>query len=301
MNSDSSRQFAIEVGKGPRGIAVSKDGSRVYVCNYISGDVSVIDTKDRRVIATIKVGEYPQRVALSPDESLAFVTNYGSRSISVVSTQTLKCVRDIDVGAHPWGIVVSPDGKFVYTHVRGDQSLAILETDTYTVSHASVSHSECQDIGISPDGLKLYLSGHGKEGNHLIEKLTVIDSQTHHILAQVRTPQFPWWVSVNPENGKVYVMCQHERKIAVIDAAFQIEVFDSVYTEGQLAFGGKYAYLLDYSANAVAVIDTETHQVIHNIDIDGPVSPWNVVYAKPGVLYISDYANNTARVITFPA
>ena len=302
MNSESRRQYSIDVGEGPRGITVTKDGSRAYVCNYISRTVSVIDTVDSVVIETIKVGAFPQRIALSPDEGLAFVTNYGSCSISVINTRTLSLDRDdIVVGIHPWGLVVSPDGKFVYTHVQGEQSLAILETATFTVSHASASLLQCEDIGISPDGSKLYLSGRGMEGNFLIEKLTVIDSQTHQILKKVRTPKSPWWVSVNPENGKVYVMCQQERKMVVIDPEFKVTEFVSVFTEGQLAFAGQYAYLLDYSAKAVAVIDTETHQVKEKIEIHGAISLWNVAYAKQGALYISDYANNKVWVVPLPA
>ncbi|MHC8329462.1 YncE family protein [Pseudomonas sp. LB1P83] len=296
MNSESSRQFAIEVGKGPRGIAVSKDGSRVYVGNYISGDVSVIDTKDRTVIATIKVGEYPQRVALSPDESLAFVTNYGSGSISVVNTQTLKCIRDIDVGVHPCGIVSSPDGKCVYTHVQGRKSLAILNTDTFDVTHAWESQLECRDIGISPDGSKLYVTGSGYEGIFPKETLTIIDSQTLEIIKSVKTPQDPWWISVNPNNGNVYVMCQFERKLAVVDAEFQLKVADSVYTEGQLAFDGQYAYLLDFSAKEVVVIDTVSHEVQRKLAIVGAIAPWNVTYAN-GALYFSDYSKNSVCVM----
>ena len=59
----------IPVGRGPLGVAVSPDGSQVYVANNGSGTVSVIDTASNQVPATIPVGAHPFGVAVSPDGS----------------------------------------------------------------------------------------------------------------------------------------------------------------------------------------------------------------------------------------
>ena len=47
----------IPVGKRPWGIAVTRDGKRIYTANGISNDVSVIDTATLKVIATIPAGK----------------------------------------------------------------------------------------------------------------------------------------------------------------------------------------------------------------------------------------------------
>jgi YVTN family beta-propeller protein len=49
----------VAVGKGPYGIAISPDGSKVYVANQYSFDVSVIDTATNNITATINVGRLP--------------------------------------------------------------------------------------------------------------------------------------------------------------------------------------------------------------------------------------------------
>jgi YVTN family beta-propeller protein len=50
----------ILVGNGPAGVAVTPDGSKVYVANSeLSNSVSVIDTKTNTVTATIPVGSFP--------------------------------------------------------------------------------------------------------------------------------------------------------------------------------------------------------------------------------------------------
>ena len=50
----------ITVGSTPRGVAVSPDGTRAYVTNYVDSDtVSVINTTTNTVIKTIGVGTRP--------------------------------------------------------------------------------------------------------------------------------------------------------------------------------------------------------------------------------------------------
>jgi YVTN family beta-propeller protein len=47
------------VGSYPLGVAVTPDGSKVYVTNYYDNTVSVINTTDNSIAATVGVGEYP--------------------------------------------------------------------------------------------------------------------------------------------------------------------------------------------------------------------------------------------------
>jgi len=65
----------ITVGAKPSAMAVSPDGSRLYVTNSGDDTVSVVDTATNSVVATIPVGAVPNGVAVSPDGSRIYVTN----------------------------------------------------------------------------------------------------------------------------------------------------------------------------------------------------------------------------------
>ena len=56
----------ITVGNGPVGVAVTPDGTHVYVANAAENTVSVIDTATGAVSASIPVGTSPVRVAICP-------------------------------------------------------------------------------------------------------------------------------------------------------------------------------------------------------------------------------------------
>src|SRR5262245_45669606 len=59
-------------------IAVSTPAGRLFVTNEMSGDLTVIDTATRQVVATIPLGKRPRGVRLSPDESTLYVALSGS-------------------------------------------------------------------------------------------------------------------------------------------------------------------------------------------------------------------------------
>jgi YVTN family beta-propeller protein len=91
------------------------DDVKVYVTNMVSGTVSVIDAKKRKVIDTIKVGTEPFGCALTPDGKRLYVANQSSATVSVIDTKRDKVVKTIaDVGTKPHGIAITADGKKVY-------------------------------------------------------------------------------------------------------------------------------------------------------------------------------------------
>jgi YVTN family beta-propeller protein len=63
----------IPVGLFPVGVAVTPDGSKVYVTNGRSNTVSVIDTATNTVSATIPVGSFPNHVSIQPPPRFAGV------------------------------------------------------------------------------------------------------------------------------------------------------------------------------------------------------------------------------------
>jgi YVTN family beta-propeller protein len=87
-------------------LALSQDGTRLYVANTTSGTLSVLDVENPLApveIAQIKVGHDPVGVAVRPsgpgEDELVFVTNHISDSISVVSRERMavtQTLQDLD-------------------------------------------------------------------------------------------------------------------------------------------------------------------------------------------------------------
>ena len=84
----------------PFGVAVSPDGTKVYVANCSAsgnGTVSIIDTTTNKVTSTVKVGSWPAGVVISPDGTRIYVANSGDvinngffedGTVSIIDTTT---------------------------------------------------------------------------------------------------------------------------------------------------------------------------------------------------------------------
>jgi YVTN family beta-propeller protein len=120
------------VGTLPEGVAVTPDGSKVYVTNEISNTVSVISTATNTVTATIRVGSGPFGVAVSPDGSKVYVANLGSGTVLVIAAATNTVIATIPVGSSPSGVSVTPDGSKVYVANLGD-TVSVIAAATNTV------------------------------------------------------------------------------------------------------------------------------------------------------------------------
>ncbi|HTM50278.1 MAG TPA: beta-propeller fold lactonase family protein [Bryobacteraceae bacterium] len=107
---DAVRQEAvgsIPLGEGvlPMGLAMTKDGSRLYVSAGRSRKVFVIETASGKVASSFEAGQRPWGIALSPDEKLLFTANGPSNDVSVIDVATQTVLRKVKAGNRPWGVL----------------------------------------------------------------------------------------------------------------------------------------------------------------------------------------------------
>jgi YVTN family beta-propeller protein len=120
---DDSPSFrVIRVGSEPNKMALSKDGSRLYVANGDSDSISVIDTDKEAVVTTISLhrpgyvynGANPNSVAVSPDGRRLYVTLGGENAVAVVDLGSRTVLGRIPTAWYPHSVAVSSDGKRLY-------------------------------------------------------------------------------------------------------------------------------------------------------------------------------------------
>jgi YVTN family beta-propeller protein len=100
----STNQVAasVSVSGGPKGIAVSPDGSKVYVARLGGSSVRVLDGSTLATLANIGMPGSPHYVRLTPDGSKAVVTVEGSNDLVFVDTATNSVIEAVDSGTgHP--------------------------------------------------------------------------------------------------------------------------------------------------------------------------------------------------------
>ncbi|MFT3925745.1 MAG: YncE family protein [Myxococcales bacterium] len=115
----------IPVGSSPDWITIGKDGSKVYTLNFLSDDISVVDTASFSVAKTITTGTGSLGIIgnVTPDGSRLYVTNFGAADLIGIDTATNQVVQTIPLHGRPVGINFDPEGKRLYVTDFGPESL----------------------------------------------------------------------------------------------------------------------------------------------------------------------------------
>jgi YVTN family beta-propeller protein len=187
INTATNTVFAtIPVGNVPQFLAVSPDGTRVYVPNEGSNAVSVINAATNTVVATIPVGSQPVSAAVTPDGARVYVTNANAfnipnaNTVSVINAATNTVVTTIPVGNFPTGIAVTPDGTRAYVANAFSNNVSVINTATNTVVATIVVGFLPQLVAVSPDGTRAYVT------NGFANTVSVINTATNTEVARSR-------------------------------------------------------------------------------------------------------------------
>ncbi|HHL0974821.1 TPA: YncE family protein, partial [Bacillus cereus] len=80
----------------------------VWVTNYSTNNVSVINASTYAKITTIAVGSGPRGVAVDAANNQVWVTNFSTNNVSVINASSYVKVTTVSVGTSPWGVAINP-------------------------------------------------------------------------------------------------------------------------------------------------------------------------------------------------
>jgi len=101
----------------PRALALSPDGTTLYVTGMRSGLLYAIDVATREV-RSVAVGSEPVGVAVAPDGATVFVACSQDDKIVAVGAADLAVRGSVAVASEPWALGWSPaDGSLLVTHL----------------------------------------------------------------------------------------------------------------------------------------------------------------------------------------
>jgi len=283
----------IPVGQFPVGVAVSPDGSKVYVGNQATNNVSVIATASNTVVATVPLGGAPLAVAASG--SAAYVST-DSGTLSVVAASLKEKVANFPVSPAV-GMVLSPDQSKLYL-TCGDNTIKTISTVTNAVINSVPIADLDYGIAVTPDGSKIYAA-------LTTNNVVVFSTLSNSVIATIPVGSFPSGIAVTPDGSRVYVSNQDSNTVSVIATATNTVI--ATVPAGSRPVGvalstdGTKVYVANSSSNNVSVISTATNTVIATIPAgNGPLalgvfiqSGFPFVPPPPTVPTLSEWATIT--------
>lgn len=153
----------ISCGKSAEGIAITQDGSEIWVSNNKENYVSVINTLTYKETTRLVTGKEPLRVKFSVDGKYGLVTNASEGTISVFATQSKKLFKTIVIPGNknvfekiiyrtprPVGILMHPNGLYAFVSNYTAGRVEVIDMQNFTIS-SSIK------VGNMPDGLAIII------------------------------------------------------------------------------------------------------------------------------------------------
>jgi len=150
----------IPVDPNPHWIVFGQ-GSLFYVTSHTSGMITVVNSRNNRVVRKFAVGETPHAIDISPDKSRLAVTSYGAGQVYIVSTATDKVIAAIPVGREPLDLKYSPDGRYLYNTNYDDSTISVISTATNKVIGTVSTGEQPTSIDVLPSGRQAYVTDEG--------------------------------------------------------------------------------------------------------------------------------------------
>jgi YVTN family beta-propeller protein/VCBS repeat-containing protein len=288
---DNTVYKTIGVGAQPWGVVQSTSltevvpgtwSRAVYVTNSGSNTVSVIETLNYTVAATIPVGSNPTGVAVSADGTRVYVANKASNTVSVIDAASKTVIATVPVGTNPVGVAVNAAGTRVYvTNLNGTVSVINTAMPTPTVVATVPVGPQPYSVALSPDSRLAYVANSN-------DTISVIDTGTNTVLRTVTMDTAPesgtHFLALDPY-GRVYTTDAFDAVVRSLSvspsASTELPITSTAITVGSnptvTAVNGSHAYVLNQGSHTISVIDTVTKQVVKTIPVSA--SAYDMVVA----------------------
>src|SRR5919198_942418 len=241
----------IKVGHQPKELVIDPDKNKVYVSNYESDTVSVIDGNSGNR-PEIPVGSFPLHIGIDPNLHRVYVTNCGSNTVSVIND--IRNARNITIGNNPSAIAVDSGTHKVYVTNSGSNTVSVIDPFSNTNIRNITVGSNPSYVAVDNITDKVYVTNSGSN------TVSVIDPFSNTNIRNITVGSNPSYVAVDPFINKIYVSNALSGTVSVIDGNRNNTNIANI-TVGQLPSSIAVddiihkAYVIGAFSGAVSVID----------------------------------------------
>jgi len=265
----------------------------VAVSNEDSGDVTLIDAEQAKVIATIPVGKRPRGMRASRDGKLLFVATSGAPKrgqgepddaadgIAVVDVERREVVRRLPAGHDPEAFDLTPDGKRIYVSNEDRGEVSVVDVAEGRVLRSIKVGGEPEGVTIAPDGHLAYVAAEASN------EVYVIATDRDEVIARVPTSARPRTIAFNPDGSLALVAAENGGAVHLLDRSrAELATIRTGPPEARpmgVTFSpdGRRAFVTNGREGSIAVIDIPGRRVERAIPAVG-ARPWGIDITRDG-------------------
>jgi len=196
----------------PHALAITKDGSKLYVTCEASRAVVELDVASQKVARVFKLtADSSHNLALSPDEKWIFVTSQWDNNVTIIDLEKGEIKKSIATGGGAEGVAFTPDGKEAWVVNRVWQTLAIIDMGTMKkLQTMSCEHNPMRAV-VTPDGALVIVT------SALSDEIALVDRAKREVVGHIKTGDFPVGMAMTKDGSRLYVTNMNGNDVAVVD------------------------------------------------------------------------------------
>ncbi len=288
----------IQVGGSPDGLSLYPSGNTVYVNDYNSDTINVINTSSASLTGSLTIpAALTSPLMFNPSGSTAYGISYWGGSVYVINTTTMSA-NAIDVGLRPSSEVLNPADTLLYVTNTDSNTISVISTATNTIIATISGLWYPGGIAISQSGSTLYVSNGGAG------TVSVIDTSTNSITNTIRVGSDPGSLAISPSGTLMYVTNYGSGTVSVIDTGTDTvtNTIGGLYQPYGVVFNpaGTFAYVTN-PGSSLYIIDTATSTIVYALTVTegGFGSMSNLLFNRSGyTAYIADSLAGVVRVVS---
>ena len=211
----------VKVGNDPAHVVIDAQSKLAYVTNSMDNNLSVVDLRQKKIVATIATGKMPHGLRISPDGRELYVASVESNSVSVIDVARLDEVARIPVGKAPMQIGFTPDGRRAYVSLRDENSVAVVDTaQRKKIATIAVGRNPIQ-VFAAPDGRYVYVVNQDTQAN-ADSRVSVIDTADNSVVSTIETGKGAHGVVVSDDGRRAFVTNIEGDSVSVIDTSTRL-------------------------------------------------------------------------------
>lgn len=304
---------------------------QIYVTNERSGDLTIIDGRDLKVVATVAVGKRPRGIHASPDGKTVYVALSGTPieappqldaagnpilkknkqdddddddakadksadGIGVVDVATRKVTGKIHAGSDPEEFALSKDGTRIYVSNEDIKTATVINIGSGKVERLIPVGGEPEGVGVTPDGKQFYITC--ETGGEVF----AIDTTRYAVVGHFTVPVRPRSVDFLSNAAIGFIPSESKGQLNVIDTSSP-KVLQSIQLPAgsrpmkvKVALDNSRVYVSDGRAGTVTVIDSKSYAVLATIKVG--TRPWGIALSPDGkYLFSANGPSNDVSVV----
>src|SRR3989337_1799821 len=264
--ADSVLVDKIEQSDGWGVITVDPYTFKVYVTNFKSTTVTVIDGTTNKPLSVIEVGKTPYGIGINTDTKMLYVALEYNDTLAIINTTTGEIIKNIDL-VDPYDIAVNSKTNKVYVTSDKTNLVSLVDGSTNEIISTFDVQKPC-GIAVNEATNMVYVTSESTN------KVHVIDGSKNNLVTTIDVGKSPRGVVVNPNTNMVYVTNQLSGTVDVIDG-YKNEIIDTISvgnTPRRIVVNPdtNIIYVSNQISNSLSVIDGETNEVIDSIPVEQP-------------------------------